>query len=119
MPWSNQYFRPGPVSLSDQFPVLEAHQADEERLLDRATQKVFFIPSPLKGERVGLRVNKKNLWEQVRKARQEGLRKLLSIDLFINERIVQLFNLPPTRTLKQLPEEDYLKKTLHILQSRY
>jgi two-component system NtrC family sensor kinase len=41
-----------------------------------------------------------------------------SIDLFLNERIAQLYSLANTQTLEQLKNEDYLNKVFNLIQSR-
>ena len=41
-----------------------------------------------------------------------------SIDLFLNERVAQLYSLAHTQTLQQLQNEDYLHKVFNIIQSR-
>jgi two-component system NtrC family sensor kinase len=41
-----------------------------------------------------------------------------SIDLFLNERIAQLYSVAHTQTLQQLQNEDYLNKVFNIIQSR-
>jgi two-component system NtrC family sensor kinase len=41
-----------------------------------------------------------------------------SVDLFLNERIAQLYSLANTQTLEQLKNEDYLNKVFNLIQAR-
>ena len=41
-----------------------------------------------------------------------------SVDLFLNERIAQLYSLANTQTLEQLQNEDYLNKVFNLIQAR-